>query len=876
MTTGLTGQKDEQEAPIAQQDNPPNGGTAGGGNALAAMRLRVNELSEQLQTLEQLRPVLTKLQERAESIEAMQRQTGERLLGTSEAADKLESDLDGLRHSVEMAQSLTGEIKTVEHLIPDTHSRLDDLKRFAARVAEQMEEMQGHEKVLAHTLKLARRAESVVSAIDGIEDRQRDQTEACDRIESALISLHGDLTERTDKMRERLDELDDTERTTLEEFGALRAEVETALERVTTSSRDFEKIGGQVDEMRELVGGLEEQFAALSETGHVVERVRGEVDTLAARLLGIAEGTENLAELETRLSQVHTVNADLRARTVELADRYQEIEEGTRTAVEELREVRTGAATSAKVVEESRRDLDAIRRGIEAAMAEVSELDSRLGAFEASKELVAEIQIQADDLSRRMRILVSEDGKIAQCETRLADLKAFQTELLDQSARIAERQEQLDRGAGTARKLLSGLSDDVQENVAQVAIVSGSVDDVRNRVDELHQAFEEVETRLDRLGQTRQQLDEVDTKASRLSERLLDLADGEGGLTELQERLNEFQAEQADLLVRWQAVVTRQQEAESGAEAVRRELAGIHAEIGKTEARVGDTHGEIDAANERIETLVQNIADWESKLAGLAESREAIVDMRHEADDLGARLAAIGDDCEEVRRNAARLRRFGREIDRIGGIVKKVEERVVQIEEARAELDNVTGKIDELKQTSDSTQTALKQARSVNEEIARMRDDQTSTEKWFGELTESLESLHRRADELNELAPKVRTVRAEAERINAAAAAIETRKEYLDEIDRRLAELASLGQRLENGETGPFARAGSRLNGETRWHFDANVGIDRKTWEFGLQFRFAGRWKRGIAIWFGPLRAFIGWERRAGWQDTRQPVRGEA
>ena len=110
----------------------------------------------------------------------------------------------------------------------------------------------------------------------------------------------------------------------------------------------------------------------------------------------------------------------------------------------------------------------------------------------------------------------------------------------------------------------------------------------------------------------------------------------------------------------------------------------------------------------------------------------------------------------------------------------------------------------------------------------------------------------------------------EGEATVRAMTAIESRRERLEEVERRLGELESLGARLQDGEKGLPSRGDQHPDGKLAWYFNADWTFDWSTWEFGLQFRLAGRWKRGAALWFGPARLFVGWQKRYGRTEPAQ------
>ena len=147
-----------------------------------------------------------------------------------------------------------------------------------------------------------------------------------------------------------------------------------------------------------------------------------------------------------------------------------------------------------------------------------------------------------------------------------------------------------------------------------------------------------------------------------------------------------------------------------------------------------------------------------------------------------------------------------------------------------------------------------------------MRDEHVATRKWLTELEGTVSALHTGVEDLHGMKPMVEFVREEAERVSEAMQTMESRRDFLQELDRRLVELESLGARLGDG----VERTPSRPDAKRGWRFDPSLSFDKSTWEFGLQLRFAGRWKRGVALWLGPIRWFVGWAWRGDAAESEQ------
>ena len=135
MTTPLKKPKDGTNPDRA--DTVPRQTVAGSiGSAeqnAATMQNRISEMETQLQALEQLRPLLSSLQDQAERLEGTQRRTDVRLDRASESAGKIQGQMEELSHSTDMALSLKKDITRFEHLIPQTKEHLGNLETLSTQ-----------------------------------------------------------------------------------------------------------------------------------------------------------------------------------------------------------------------------------------------------------------------------------------------------------------------------------------------------------------------------------------------------------------------------------------------------------------------------------------------------------------------------------------------------------------------------------------------------------------------------------------------------------------------------------------------------------------------------------------------------------------------
>lgn len=580
--------------------------------SVAAMSGRVAAVERQLNAVEQLVPLLESVQNQAESLAATQRRAEVRVRRTADDAERVQSEMEGVSHSVEMALSLKNDITRFTELVPDTKQQLGDLEALASRVAAQIETV-----------------EQQRDAIDRGTESAKELAHTLEELKAhaqALQSLDAEVLERSKQIRSHQVQIDAQDQATLEELAAIRAAVRKGLKQVELANQEFESLTQRVDKLR----------------------------------------------------------------------------------------------------------------------GELTDLETQIAPLEESRQTVTEVQSQANDLSAQLSTIADDCRGLADLEVRIEDVKSLHAEVWQRSEQVAARQEEIDHGAVAALERLAAIREDVDKNIERVETANRGFDSVRRQTDEVREELE----------------------------------------------------------------------------------------------------------------------DFETRLRSLDEAREAISNVQREADDLSARLGAVADECSRLDQEAERIHSMRGHVDELDEAVHGVEQRVVRIEQVRTEVDNMSRDLADLSRKSEAIADAMKQARLARNEISQMQDEQGETEKWMTRVQGSVDSLHHSVEDLLGMKPMVESVREEAERVSQAVKAIDSRRELLEEMDKRFGELESLGVRLDEGPAGRVSLLEGSPGGKREWYFNSDFAFDRSTWEFGLQFRAAGRWKRGVALWLGPIRWFIGWERR--------------
>src|SRR5204863_7486611 len=92
------------------------------------------------------------------------------------------------------------------------------------------------------------------------------------------------------------------------------------------------------------------------------------------------------------------------------------------------------------------------------------------------------------------------------------------------------------------------------------------------------------------------------------------------------------------------------------------------------------------------------------------------------------------------------------------------------------------------------------------DEIERLRESQTTARTWLTEAEQSLRSVREQVGELQQVMPTIEVVQRQAQRVVDSLAAVESRREFVDDLHKRMADLSSLGARLDERDRQRQAR----------------------------------------------------------------------
>jgi DNA repair exonuclease SbcCD ATPase subunit len=289
---------------------------------------------------------------------------------------------------------------------------------------------------------------------------------------------------------------------------------------------------------------------------------------------------------------------------------------------------------------------------------------------------------------------------------------------------------------------------------------------------------------------------QIDSELERQDERAARLAG-------LAAEVEEVQAVHREVLERSQEVAGHQGALDAAVQASRDDLSALRDDVRKTVERFELENRGLDTVSQRIVDLRGGLGDFEERFRALDASRQAIGNVQASADGLGTRLGAMSKEVEQLAEQASKVRVIGAEVTRLDGLAGELAQRVGRIEDARPAVEGALEELRELNRSREGMRDALEQIRVAHGELQRFREAQSDTQSWLAEVDQSLGTLHANVTEVSRMRPQVELLSKDVERVTASAKAFESRREFVEDLHRRLA-----GERVRGADDsgGPTLR----------------------------------------------------------------------
>lgn len=548
----------------------------------------------------------------------------------------------------------------------------------------------------------------------------------------------------------------------------------------SANHRDLsEEVRAALDEMRrehdryeKLIDSARAAAERLEQLGEPMAKAVQTVDSVAGRL----EEVEQRVEAATRLAALYK---ELDERAESLGHSHEEAQERLATTVQDSQRIRDA--------------MDEINGKLDDALA----LRDQLGAFLDIDRPFQQLRGEAETLKSQV------DGT----SEHLNRLREQHDRLLDAHKLAVQKMEALDRRRDELGRSMSDKERRViavEQSVRGLDGIQGMVDDVRREIGSLKATADLVGQKTTALSAQSEMVDRALAQAENLDRamRAIDAGvrqqqDNERMLAGLQEQVANVRSLHESVIDRSNSIGQLQREMDERTQAARQELASVTEETRKSIERFDFERRGMESVTQRVADLRASLSDCEARFRPLAQTAQTVSGIEAQAQALAGHLETLTADARTIETEMVKLDGIRRDLDDTGRTTHDVAAQVEQIRQSQPTLEAALRDLAQLAGSHAAVRDALEQAQLAHAEITRVQDSQAQTRAWIGDMEQSIVALKNQVSEVHQLAPAMENALRQAQRVGEATSMIESRREFLDEVGRRAAELTAIASRLD-------------------------------------------------------------------------------
>ena len=490
------------------------------------------------------------------------------------------------------------------------------------------------------------------------------------------------------------------------------------------------------------------RLIAVEERATVIESMAHQLDDIS----------RSLSSTSTQQQETHAAYTNI---SKDIAD-LNAIAGGLKTSVNTalmIRQELEAAASPQGPVADIRARLDKLREEFLNYSHDVqSARDQHENLKRASEEAMARTG-QARDVGQRVTAALDEAAtRVAKMEVQLAELSKLQ-----QLAPRAEQDVQALNALADHVAAKTRILEKQREVVERAAAMAARVDD---------------------------QVWDLDSRVKKLDQDRKKIKDTQEALTDLQDLLRRIET-------RTQEVRAFQQAGEKESALQLSKFAGIRDDMKQSLAQFDMEKRGLDAVNQRIVDMRGALTDFERRFGDLQSTNQAIAQGQARADDLGAKLTTLAADVMRVSEQAERARAAEITLERAEGNAQRITKQLDSLQAAYPDLQALARDVGELKSVRESVLDAIERVRGARTELERGLQTQSEARAMVAGMEGSVNALRQKVALVDERAPAVERVAQFAEAAVAAQRELEARREFVDQLERRVAQLGSLSTELE-------------------------------------------------------------------------------
>lgn len=540
-----------------------------------------------------------------------------------------------------------------------------------------------------------------------------------------------------------------------------------------------DEMRGILDEIRQerghceaLVNSARASIHRFQELGEPLARAGGAMDAITARLDGLEQ---RLTGFERLTSQLQTLdeNAD------RLGQKQRQADARISHAVETTERIHS-------LVEELDQKVD-----------QALDLKERMGSFLELEPPFRQLQGDADELRVQVAGTTEHLNRLREQHERVMDAHRVALSKMDSFDR---RHEELGRSVDDRERRLAV----VEKALRGMDDVNATVDDAMRRLGTLRALGEYVAQKTTILEGQRQLVERAVERAEALDQAMREVDSGvrqqqenARSLAALQEQVAALQSLHDQVIRRSDDVDRLQREGDEQIRLVRTELNAARDEARKSVERFDFESSGLESVSHRVTDLRSELSGFEARFASLSESHQAVDELNARTRSIATQLEAVTAEVGRLDEETGKVQSLRRDLDELMRTAREAGELAARIDEGRPAVETALRDFEQLRGANALVKDALERTQVAAAEVARVREEQSETTSWLTNVQQSLGELGERVAELRKLAPTVEFVQTQVHRVNESMSAIESRRDFVEDMQRRMTELATLGGSLD-------------------------------------------------------------------------------
>jgi chromosome segregation ATPase len=547
----------------------------------------------------------------------------------------------------------------------------------------------------------------------------------------------------------------------------------------TKDEQFAEEMRGVLQEMQQerarcesLTEGVRTASDRLQELGEPIAKVGGDVEDMLSRL----------SELEQRFQAMVTLTNRLQ----ELDERAESLTTSHQRAAEEITKA-AGDAEQVRTIFEELKDKVDLATQLKERLESFLEIEKPFSQLRGEAETVrGHVEGTGERMSRLReqhdRLLVAHDTALSKMEALDRRRDDLSRDLQDKEHRVAAVEESV-RG-------MDGVQQTVFDLERKIATMRALGETLSQKAAALDAQREAVERALAQSEHLERAMKQVDTGVRQQQEN-------EKALRKLNDQVNSLASLHETVLERSSEISSLQRDTETQIRATRQDLGTLTDQTKKAVERFEFESRGLESVNQRVVDLRAALTDCEGRVQGVSEATHTAGELTSQTRALAAHIQTLSEEVGRVDLEYERLNAIHRDLDATEKTSREMSEQVSQFLESRPAIEKGLRDLSELSGANALVKDALEQTKLTHDEISRVRETQAETRSWLAGVEQTVAELKDKVGELNQIAPTVEVVQKQAKLASESVAALELRREFVDDLLRRMADLGSLTARLE-------------------------------------------------------------------------------